>query len=96
MKSGKAGQRNGNEGILFPWGSTRLVCQASVSERTVFREATSGIRKHSEQVRRMCRGTGETPDKKCYNVRIFKTCKNRKCGLAREKAIGHEMAGIAL
>jgi len=39
---------------------------------------------------------GKKANKKCYFVRIFKTCKNRKCGLAREKAICHEMAGIAL
>jgi hypothetical protein len=44
----------------------------------------------------MCRGTGETPDKECHDVMIFKTCKNRKCGHVREKAICHEMAGIAL
>ena len=96
MKSGMADQRNRNEGLLFPRGSTRLVCQTSGSERAVFREATSGIRKRRERVRRMCRGTRETPDKKCQDVRIIKTCKNRKCGLVRKKAICHEMAVIAL
>lgn len=67
MKSGLAGQRNGNEGLLFPRGSTRLFCQTSVSEHTVFREVTSGIRKRSERMRRMCRGTREKTFKKRKN-----------------------------
>ena len=77
MKSGKAGLRNGNEGLLFPWGSTRLFGRTSVSERAVLREAMSGKQKRSERVRRMCRGTKETPDK---NVRMLGFLKPAKTG----------------